>query len=100
MIIDIDDIRLRHINAIRNTATGKVLEQALQEIERLREHQKTLVHELGDTQDENERLHSALQAIIDRDPSRPGPKAAVRVNYQTAVAIAKQGLAAMAGGDS
>lgn len=36
MTIDIADLRARHANAIRNTATGKALEQALQEIERLR----------------------------------------------------------------
>jgi len=38
-------------------------------------------------------LEAALRAIINRDPARPGPKAAVVVNYSTAVAIAKQALA-------
>lgn len=32
----LDEIRRRHANAIKNTATGRALELALQEIERLR----------------------------------------------------------------
>jgi hypothetical protein len=58
-----------------------------------------IVDDLNSLQAEVERLRAALQAIIDRDPARPGPKAAVVVSYQTAVAIAKQALAEQAGGD-
>ena len=35
-MIEIDDMRERHANSIRNTATGRALGLALEEIERLR----------------------------------------------------------------
>jgi len=38
--LDIADLRGRHANAIRNTATGRALEAALVEIERLRGNQR------------------------------------------------------------
>lgn len=36
-MIDIDDMRERHANSIRNTATGRALGLALTELEELRE---------------------------------------------------------------
>jgi len=41
---------------------------------------------------EIERLRSGLEAIVGRDPSRPGPQAAVAVTTTTLVDIAKQAL--------
>jgi hypothetical protein len=41
-MIDIDDMRKRHANSIRNTATGRALGLALEEIERLREEKELL----------------------------------------------------------
>jgi len=38
--VDIDDLRKRHANSIMNTATGRALGAALDEIERLREQRK------------------------------------------------------------
>lgn len=35
-MIDIDDMRERHANSIRNTATGRALGQALEELEKMR----------------------------------------------------------------
>jgi hypothetical protein len=35
--IDIEDMRKRHANSIRNTATGRALGEALDELEKLRE---------------------------------------------------------------
>ena len=48
--------------------------------------------EIHSLQAENEMLRSALQAIIDRDPSRPGPRAAVVVTTDTLVEIAMEAL--------
>ena len=39
-MIDVADLRERHANAIRNTATGKALGAALDEVERLRQRQR------------------------------------------------------------
>lgn len=40
--IDIDDLRKRHANSIRNTATGRALGLALDELERLREQRNQI----------------------------------------------------------
>lgn len=39
-MIDIDDMRERHANSIRNTATGRALGLALEELENMREQEK------------------------------------------------------------
>jgi len=54
-MIDIPDLRERHANSIRNTATGRALGAALDEIERLRKTQRPettseLIERLGWTQ--------------------------------------------------
>ena len=73
-------------------------EQLLTEISRLRmkcgpdEMTEGEYYTLAALEAENERLRSALQAIIDRDPSRPGPRAAVVVTTDTLVEIAMEAL--------
>ncbi|MCP4784382.1 MAG: hypothetical protein GY878_12600 [Fuerstiella sp.] len=39
-MIDIEDMRNRHANSIRNTATGRALGAALDELDELRENQR------------------------------------------------------------
>ena len=61
-MIDIEDMRKRHANSIRNTATGRALGAALDELERLRENQRPET-----TAEITERLGLSL-GLIGHDP--------------------------------
>ncbi|MCP4853045.1 MAG: hypothetical protein GY903_00950 [Fuerstiella sp.] len=58
-MIDIEDMRNRHANSIRNTATGRALGAALDELDELRENQRPET-----TAEITERIELALTAEI------------------------------------
>jgi hypothetical protein len=62
-MIDIEDMRKRHANSIRNTATGKALGKALDEVERLRK----VIHRTETTAEICDRL-GMTQPITEHDP--------------------------------
>ena len=65
--IDIEDMRKRHANSILNTATGRALGRALDELERLRRNQRPettaeVIARVGMTQPVTE--HHPIEGLI------------------------------------
>jgi len=83
----------------QTTELAVQLAYAKAEIEQLRELNDTYSKSIDSwkqmntvARQERDEAREALQSIVDRDPSLPGPKAAVCVTPSTLVAIAKQAL--------